>query len=361
MKFLRLGRRIRAVSVLVVGGLIALAGCSSPPGGDGGGDAAADRPVRLIKTTANLTQAPALYAIQAGLVEQQGVTLDQQPDASVATAPTQALLAGQADVALLSANVVLAAITEDQDLVTVGVYAPTTGFQLVLGKDTAARLATTGLTPNSPVARKIKALRGLTIATNGPGNNGDTLFRASLAAYGVAASDVRITPIPDPNAMLTSLREGRIDGFVYTPPFSQQPIVEDTGVVWVDYLAGEVPQLSGIPSGLIVTTSAYAKNHPRQLKGLLAALGKGFDAVNTDPATVERTLGSSPSFSKTDPALFHASFEASRPIFAHGPNPTQAGFDKMLALYNATLGIKSKATVSFGRFFDADYVTKASG
>jgi ABC-type nitrate/sulfonate/bicarbonate transport system substrate-binding protein len=295
------------------------------------------------------------------LVDKQGVHLDPQPDSTSATAPTQALLAGQVDVALLSANVALAAIAAGQDLVTVGVFSPATGFQLVLSKDAVARLADSGVTPTSAADRKANALRGLTIATNGPGNNGDTLFRAGLAAYGVAEADVRITPIPDPNAMLASLREGKVDGFIYVPPFSQQPAVDGTGTVWLDYIAGEVPQLSGVPSGLVVTTTAYARSHSGQLKGLLAAIGKGFEAINDDPATVAAALAMSPSFAKTDPALFRASFEASRPIFARGPNPSQAGFDRMLQLYNATIGLKTKADVTFDRFFDPDYVTRAAG
>ncbi len=161
--------------------------------------------------------------------------------------------------------------------------------------------------------------------------------------------------------MLASLREGKVDGFVYVPPFSQQPVVEGTGTVWLDYMAGEVPELSGVPSGLVVTTAAYARSHSRQLRGLLTAIGKGFDAINDDPATVAAALAASPSFAKTDPALFRASFEASRPIFARGPNPTRAGFDRMVRLYNATIGLKTRADVTFERFFDPDYVTKAAG
>ena len=344
--------RRRAAVIGVLCALMAFAGCGeskTPSATAGGKDAVV---VRTMKTTANLTQLPFLDAVERGYFADAGIDLKEQPDAATATAPIQALLAGQADIALTSANVVISAIEAGQDVTAVGIFSPATGFQLVLSTHALQKLSAAGVRPDSPLSARIAALKGLTIATGGPGSNGDTLLRATLEMTGVSPDkDVTIRTVPDPAAMQAALRQGQLDGFMFTPPVSQEPVVDDTGAVWVNFLAGDVPEFAGMPTGIVVTTKRYVASHREAVTGFLRAMQRGYQDIDTDPDDVAATLAHATYFRQTAPDLFKKSFQAVLPIFANSSTPTEAGFQRMLGLYNSDGTIKQKSTLTFEQFF----------
>jgi ABC-type nitrate/sulfonate/bicarbonate transport system substrate-binding protein len=83
-------------------------------------------------------------------------------------------------------NAVLAGVAAGQDLPTVALCAPQNGFQLVLSRPAVDKLAATGVTATSPVADRVAALKGLILATTGPGNAIDAVVRATLHEHGIA-------------------------------------------------------------------------------------------------------------------------------------------------------------------------------
>lgn len=355
-------RRSRVLApVLATALLSVIAACSAAPSSSTGVDPAQGTgSVRTIKTTPNLLQLPLLYALKGGLFSAAGVEVQEEPDSNNSTAPIQSLLAGQVDVVFLGGNSMLAGIAAGQDLVAVGMFAPANSYQVVVSTKVVDELGARGITPQSPVAERVAALRGLTIASNGPGNSVDSVVRATLTEYGLAPDrDVTLRPIPDPSAMLAAFRQGQVDGFVFGPPNTSLPVVEGIGAVWVDYARGDVPSLSSAPTGLIVTTKRYAAAHRTELVGVNKAMVAAYRLIGSDPQKVRDTLAPA-YFPQLQPALLDAGIGAVAPMFTKSPVPTEEGYRQMLTIYNADESIKKKLNAPFDQVFDPSFAQQAT-
>jgi len=220
-----------------------------------------------------------------------------------------------------------------------------------------SRLAATGVTPTSSVQQKVAALRGLTIATTGPGNIIDRLLRATLRQYGLDPDrDVKIRRIPDPTAMLAALRQKQVDGFIFALPLSQQPTVDGTGKLWLDFLGGEVSAFTSMPANEIVTTRRFAKAHPDLVRNFMAAISKGFDDVQQHPDQVRAGVRATPAFAQTAPELFDESFDAVLPAFKAGPKPTSAGYQALLRVTHIDPS-RAKVTLTYEQHCDLTFLS----
>jgi ABC-type nitrate/sulfonate/bicarbonate transport system substrate-binding protein len=162
---------------------------------------------------------------------------------------------------------------------------------------------------------------------------------------------VTLRAIPDALAMLAAFRQGQVDGYSYGLPITTQPVVEGTGAIWVDYLTGEVPALTALPSGLVVTTKRYAAAHRDELVRFVTALGRGFDAISADPETVKAVVAAK-YFPQLAPNLLNSAFDDARPVLAAGPVPTEAAYQAALKVYNGDQTTKVKVTASFADVMD---------
>jgi NitT/TauT family transport system substrate-binding protein len=263
---------------------------------------------------------------------------------------------------MIGTNAIVSGISAGQKLVAVGLFAPATGFQVVLSKKVTERLAASGVTSKSPIKERVQAMKGLVIASNGPGNAVDSILRATLTEYGVAPDgDLTLRAIPDPGAMSAAFREGKVDGFIFGLPFTTQPVVAGVGEVWINYIEGDVPSLADAPSGIVVTTRDFAAKHEDELVKFNTALAKAYQAVYATPDKVKEKLRGMAAFAKLDPKLFDAAFDAAVPIFDNGPIATEREFQQMIRIYNSDASITKKSDASFDQVFDISFAQKAAG
>jgi NitT/TauT family transport system substrate-binding protein len=350
-----LPRRQRGVRIGTIGaltGLVLLSACAAPAATD----KSAAAHVRFIQANRTLSGLPLLQALGAHYFATSGLAIQELPDATSSTAPIQAMLAGQADIVMVGSNAALAAQQAGQDVVGIGILASRPTLQMVLRTATVSRLAATGVTPTAPVERKVAALRGLTIATTGPGNIIDQLLRATLRQFGLNPDrDVTIRTIPDANAMLAAVREEQVDGFIFALPPSQQPTVDGTGALWLDFVGGEVPAFASMPANEIVTTRRFAADQPDAVRGFMAAISRGFDDVAQRPEQVRAAVRATPAFARTAADLFDKSFDAVLPAFKAGPKPSPAGYQTLLGVYNADPG-QAKVTATYEQHYDLSFL-----
>jgi ABC-type nitrate/sulfonate/bicarbonate transport system substrate-binding protein len=76
----------------------------------------------------------------------------------------------------------------------------------------------------------------------------------------VPRDDVTTTPMQPPEFMAAFSRKA-IDGFVSGPPFSQQALIEGTGVLVSDSAKGEPKEYSPVSSALLLTRAAFCPEH----------------------------------------------------------------------------------------------------
>jgi NitT/TauT family transport system substrate-binding protein len=354
-------RRILIPTVLAVMTCALAANCGQSSAGDREEDVSAGvLTVRSIKTTPTLAFLPLLYALEKGLFAQKGVQLDERPDATSSTAPIQAMLAGQADIIWIGTSAVPAARLAGQDVRCLADHFAGNAYQLALTNKAIAGLAKRGVTRDSPVQDRVDALRGLTIATNGPGNTVDSMLRATLGKFGVRESAVSIRGIPDPLAMAAAAREGQLDGFMFVPPITTMAELGGYGRIWVDYTA-DVPEWRAMPGGCVAATPTFINKHPEALTRVLAALDLAYDEITADPQAAKETMGKSKYFSQLDQALYSAGFDAVVPMLNVGPMPTQEGFSALMQIFNSDASLPKQSDASFNDIFDVRLLKSVTG
>ncbi|GAA4548266.1 ABC transporter substrate-binding protein [Pseudonocardia xishanensis] len=348
------GRRFRLLLAPVALLAFALSACA----GTTSGSTTDDGVVRFMNSSKSFTALPGLYAMQSGLYADAGLKVTELPLAQNSVAPVQAMLAGQVDMVMVGGEGVLAAHDAGQtNVVTVAVIARPT-YQLVLSEKAIAAVAASGVSVDAPIDRKVAALKGLTLGTNGAGTSIDAGFRATLASAGLEPDrDVTIRPIPDASASLAAFREGQIDGYTATLPNPQIGVAEGIGEVWIDYAGGEVPQLKDLTFFHLATTREFIESHHDSVQKFVDAITKADDEIKADPDEVMKTMSTTPYFKDLDPKVYQSSFEQVLPALSGGPAPTEAGFQAQLDLANANPNRKGPSKATFAEVFDTSFVT----
>ncbi|GAA4553623.1 hypothetical protein [Pseudonocardia xishanensis] len=201
-------KRHARLTVLVAAALAFLASACAAPGSTPA-DVGADQG-GLIKESHSLSTLPFLYTLEKGYAKGFGTDVVQMPDTSLSSQSTQALLAGQLDAVQTGSMSVFAAEAAGQDVISFAIPTPGPSYQVVISTEAARRMASGGVTPQSPVADRVKAPKGLTLAVPGTWGIIGSLTRSTASEYGLdALTELTLRGIPDPTAMVVALRQGQ--------------------------------------------------------------------------------------------------------------------------------------------------------
>ncbi len=268
-------RRILAGTAVAVGGILAIAGCSSSSSGSSatsgsssGAAAAAAVTVRL-GYLANITHAPALIAVKNGYFTQDlgsAGTLKTTVFTS-GTQETTAILAGQIDAAYVGPNPAINAWEKSGG----------TAIKVISGAATGGASFVV-----KPAISSAAQLKGQSVATPSLGNTQDVAVRYWLKQNGLATSttgggDVTIKPTSPNSASVLEYKSGQIAGASEPSPYDVE-IVQAGGKV----LFSE----PGVTTVLMVTQS-FLSAHPAVVADLLKANVQALDYIKSDPSGAE--------------------------------------------------------------------------
>ena len=181
--------------------------------------AQAPRKVKMTLPVVALTTAPVYLAEAKGYFAQEGLTVDITvtggggPD-------IKALIAGDVDFTYTASDQVILPWQEGKRLVMVTGVIPRALINWAMHKDVAQAK---GITEKSPLADKLKALRGLTIGTTQAGS-----LTANLAAYTlrkaglVPQQDATVIPVGSGLTWLAALEQRKVDAALMSPPLPTQ-------------------------------------------------------------------------------------------------------------------------------------------
>jgi NitT/TauT family transport system substrate-binding protein len=263
--------RAAAAAIAVVAGWLLGCGGADAPGG-------AASVVRL-GYFANVTHAPAIVALERGLLtEELGAkvaletrTFNAGPEA------VEAIFSDALDLAYIGPNPAINAFAQSNgEAIRIIAGATSGGAALVV----------------QPSITAAAQLKGSRLATPQRGNTQDVALRAWLAHQGLRSDlegggDVSI--LPQANAQtLETFRSGAIQGAWVPEPWASRLVLEGGGSVLVD-------ERSLWPDGRFVTThlvvrTAFLKQSPELVNAVLRAHVRAIDFLNAEPAAARELV-----------------------------------------------------------------------
>jgi sulfonate transport system substrate-binding protein len=341
------------VGLAMVLGLAACGGGGNKPAENTGGGSVDHLVARVTGPT--FTDLPTVVILAQDYFKKVGLDVDFDfLAASNAANATQGVIAGEMDITTGGSGSLYSAYAAGRhELVAIGNLNPAMTFGVAVNNKAVEEMAKKGVTKNSPVEKRVQALRGMKFAASPAGSTGLKYLRTMFTSYGVNPdSDVTIVGNSDNNAQLAAARAGQVDGFANSFPNSNMAEADGWGVLWLNF-AEDLPKGSLIPlaSHALYTTHDWLNKHPQAAEKLLRAYWLAqVDLQNPTPELKEK-IKNLPAFKNLNPKGFDLGWDASIPIYkGWTPVPTQEMFTKQLDLVN--LDAATKIDFKFADLYD---------
>lgn len=276
---------MKAVTALATAALVgSVAGCAGSGGDDTAAAGGGAQKTITVASAPNVFLSALYVAKDDGLFAKEGlkvniVEVESGNDSIAALASGKAQFAdvGFEDLAELRKE-------GDDSVVMVHDILDRVTLTLVMRKDVAARK---GVTARSPLADRLRALRGLKIGITSPGAPTDTYMRYYLSSVGLNPErDAQLVPLGGGSALLAALEKGQIDAYHLSPPTPYVAAEKGFGVVLIDGPKGEVPDLDKFDYTAFATSRDWAKDNKEAATAFSRALTTATQKVKSRPDAV---------------------------------------------------------------------------
>jgi NitT/TauT family transport system substrate-binding protein len=239
-----------------------------------------------------------------GLFKEEGLATETV-DVSSGPAQVSAIMSGSADVGPLGLQLVVQATAQGGDMVSIAALYNAYPITLVLSNAAVKR---TGITPGMAIDERVKRLHGLRLGITTPGSGTDDMARILFKTRGMDPdAEITIQPLGTTDSMLTALQKGATDGFFYTSPIPELAVSRGLGEIVIEPLAGDVPEVKGVPYMTLATSHATLETKKPQLQAVLRAYARAIKLIHDDPDKARRLTR--PYFKAMDDAVFNAAFD----------------------------------------------------
>jgi NitT/TauT family transport system substrate-binding protein len=261
--------------ILTVIGALALGAC----GAKSPSDSSAPNTVIIRAQAPSLTIGVPLTMIANRTDKTHGVSVELQTFGTSSTISIDAVLAGQAMFGSVGTMTALQAIRQGANLKIVAAIVNNVQV-MVIRDDVAQKL---GVSPTAPIAERVRALKGLTVATGAVGSTHYQILRSYLQQYGLNPDkDVRLVGLAEPSAMVSGLEQKRFDAIAYASPLVEFALSRGIGQVWISGPRGDIPGSDNIKTGVIVARAETLEKNRTQVDALRAALTDALSAVQNE-------------------------------------------------------------------------------
>jgi NitT/TauT family transport system substrate-binding protein len=276
---------MKAVTALATAALmVTAAGCGGSSGGGDDAGAGTQQKTITIASAPNVFLSALYVAKDDGLFAKEGlkvniVEVESGNDSIAALASGKAQFAdvgfedlaemrGEGDDSVIMAHDILDRVT----------------LTMVMRKEVAQRK---GVTAQSPLPDRLRALKGLKIGITSPGAPTDTYMRYYLGSVGLNPErDVQIVPLGGGSSLLAALEKGQIDAYHLSPPTPYVAAEKGFGVVLIDGPKGEVPDLDRFDYTAFATSRQWAEDNKETAVAFSRALNAATQKVKTQPDAV---------------------------------------------------------------------------
>jgi NitT/TauT family transport system substrate-binding protein len=250
-----------------------------------GGDAAATGPVRIGQATTSLSFLPIWAARAFDTFGAAGQELTWAAIPGGDPAALAALDAGDIDLAAVGSDTALAAIARGQPFVMVYNLMAKLSLELTVAR---TLIDWRSLSPAGPLAARLAALRGTILGVSAVGGAQDRALRWMAAQGGLDPGSLQIAQVGAPPAIQAALENGRIQGFLLSPPEAGIAEARGYGRRLIDP-SKDFPTLRGLPFLVLVAKAdADAATGARITRALGALQAASMQVVADSDAAADR-------------------------------------------------------------------------
>lgn len=222
-------------------------------------------------------------------------------------------------------------------------------MSLVLSKSVAAAK---NVSPDAPLAQRIAALKGVSIARPPKGTTGYATLALVLEPAGMKLEDFGEThEMFDPAAMAAGVRHKKWDAASWSSGPVEQAIVDGSAHRWLS-----VPRDAGananFPSHGMLVSNSFADRNPDAMRRLHIAVKEATDLLRQRDAKALEDLRRA-FFAKMDPELYRLAIQEASAALLESPVISAESFQKLVAFTRASAPKASFDKITYGDSVDA--------
>ncbi len=284
-------------------------------------EAQSPRKVKLTMPVVAHSMTPVYLAQAKGYFAEEG--LDVEVTTTGGGGPDiRALIAGEVDFSFTTGDQVIIAYQEGKPLVMVMNGVQKVFLNWAMHKEVAKAK---GITETTPLADKLKALKGLTVGVTTP-----AALTAHIAAFVIRKAgyvpqeDVKIIPIGAGPTWLAALENRKVDVALTAPPVPETAISRGHAIMFINNAKGEDPSMSEFLMVNLVVRPETLKKDPDLVRRMVRALVKANKwALSSTPEQVAEALR--PTFATIDPAIHLEGVKSALPALTPGGRASERG------------------------------------
>jgi NitT/TauT family transport system substrate-binding protein len=291
--------------------------------------------LRVAAGTEGLVHVPLYLAIDAGFMKAEGIDVELIQFRGGGAA-ISGLASGSAEFCSCSVQNAVNAAVKGADVKLIRTLEAEYASNIVIRGDVAKRL---GLTNDTPIPRRLAALRGLKIAVSGTGGSADFLMRYLALRAGLSPErDITILTMSGNGPMLAAFSAGRIDGFALSSPTSDVAMLRYKGMMLFNMARGEYEPLKGYPSISLSARASWLKAHPDLARGFLKALARADRMIQMNPDAAKNIVRKR--FGDIEPDIYEAAWKSNIAAFPANPRMDEKDVSRAIAFLTEIAGEK---------------------
>ncbi len=277
----------------------------------------------------SMSHAPAMMAVAAPeIFAKHGIRMDLTDFRGNSQNCLTAMITGAVETCQTGTTTGTDAIAEGANIKGVAVIIGPIS-EIVLSAKAVAKLG--GVNAASPLAERMRALKGLRLVSSGPGTAHYVTLDAMMKKAGMSISDIKFRTLGDTIAMMEGIRNDQIDGAMWTVGTLAGVLADKSGVRWINVAGGEVPEFRGVPYVTTYAQTAWVEKNPDTVARMHAALSDATAAMKKDPAKYSKLLKDK-YFPQLDQGLWDESYKQGVPSLLDGARAPKAGWEYFLQL-----------------------------
>jgi NitT/TauT family transport system substrate-binding protein len=263
--------------------------------------------IRVTVPAPSTAFAPLYHAQHARYFAEEG--LDVEIVVSPGAASLQAVIARDAQFSVAPGTYQLMAHEKGQRLLSIMSILNRNVINTVMHRDIARAR---GITAQSSLEDRIRALKGLKVSGGTPGGFGHQVLIASLLKVGLdPQKDLDSVTLGTVPVLLAALEQRRVDAFTTGTPTPEGAVARGFGVMVVDNSAGEDPDFAEFMMDVLIATPDTVKQRPDLVRKVVRALLRSSTWVLEHPS--EQALGfMRPVLERLDEAVILAGLQKTR-------------------------------------------------